>query len=423
MAEFGDLLRGLGSVLNPEVAKEVAQEDQQKRAMQQALAVPMIQQQLQQRIADDRERKLALVVSPFLQKGDLAGAAAAASQVPGGAKLGMQLFEKAQEIKHKEGYTLGPDQTRYDAEGNAVAFGLPKDEKPAVPHQRNRIDGETTIQEEFDPVSKTWKEIGRGPRFAKQIAPAITLTSQGDLTPESVKDLAIQSLYDPNALSGYRRDPKMMAKIANERTKIMRDTGVSSEDVVSGRAGFKADMGSLSKLTPQYDAITAFEKTAIRNGDRLVQLAEKVDSTGVPAVERWLRAGKQATGDPDVSQFNAQLQIYRTEAARILTNPNLGGALTDTARKEMEDFLKSGGSAKQIKSVTTLLKNDFENRKATLEEQIGSIRARMRSRVSPGNAEPAAPAATAPVAQPAQAGTLSPDEQAELDALRKRFKK
>jgi hypothetical protein len=204
--------------------------------------------------------------------------------------------------------------------------------------------------------------------------------ASGDLTPEAIKDLAIQSLYDPKVLVGLGRDTRTRKLIQNEATRQATAAGANSNDIASGRAGFKADSASLSKLTQSYDAVTAFEKTAIRNGDRLLQLADKVDVTGVPVLEKWIRAGRQATGDPDVAMLNAQMQVYRTEAARILTNPNLTGQLTDSARHEVEGFLSGGASAKQIRDVVGLLKSDFENRKITLEDQIRAIRNRMRGR-------------------------------------------
>jgi hypothetical protein len=190
-------------------------------------------------------------------------------------------------------------------------------DKPA--QVRTRISGETSIQEEYR--NGQWVEIGRGPRFSKQVV-NVNAPSNEPLSKEAVRDLAIQSLYDPNATSGYRRDTTAMSRIANERQRVMQEAGITSEDVVSGRAGFKADTLSLNKLTPQYDAITAFEKTAIRNGQMLKELGDKVDTTGVPVVERWIRSGRKAVqGDEDVAKFHAQMNLYRAEAARILTQP------------------------------------------------------------------------------------------------------
>jgi hypothetical protein len=151
----------------------------------------------------------------------------------------------------------------------------------------------------------------------------------------------------------------------------------SADDMLKDRAQYKATQGSLNAMMKSYDAVTAFEKTAIRNGDRLLQLADKVDKTGMPVIEKWIRSGRQATGDADVAAFNAQMQVYRTEAAKILTNPNLTGQLTDSARHEVENFLSGGASAQQIRAVVNLLKTDFENRRHTLEEQINEARSRL----------------------------------------------
>ncbi len=179
---------------------------------------------------------------------------------------------------------------------------------------------------------------------------------------------------------------EVRGKILNRAAELAKEQGISSQDVAPNQAQFKSDQTSLTALTKQYDAVTAFEKNAIRNGDRLVQLGDKVDTTGVPVIERWIRSGRQAiAGDSEVSKFNAQMQVYRTEAAKILTNPNLTGQLTDTARKEVEQFLGNNMSASQIKGVVDLLKSDFENRKATIETQIQDIKGRMKGK--PGSQE------------------------------------
>ena len=306
---------------------------------------------------------------------------------------------KAMLPKPAEPYTLAPDAVRYDANNQPVSFGLPRSEpKPQNVSPLARLHAEKAALPPGDPRHKDYaaailkETMGAGPAAA-------TLTTAGKLDDAAIDDLAIQSLYDANALAGYRRDPKMMSVIANKRVKLMKDAGITSEDVVSGRAGFKADTASLNKITPQYDAITAFENTAIRNGKILVELANKVDTTGVPVAERWIRAGrKEIGGDADVAKFNAQMNLYRAEAARILTQPNLTGVLTDTARKEMEEVISNSATSKQITEVVSLLERDFGNRKHTLEEQIAAIRTRMRGRVAPGGGGAETP--TTPVPTP-----------------------
>lgn len=227
---------------------------------------------------------------------------------------------------------------------------------------------------------------------ARRIAQDKAGTGVG-LTSEALDLRAEQYLSgNPNAMSNLGRGAQgdqRIIQITNRAAELLRERGGNPQEIGRRMAEYKANAASLSQLTKSYDAVTAFEQTAVRNGEQLLKLADKADVTGVPAIERWIRAGRQATGDPDVAQFNAQLQVYRTEAARILTNPNLTGQLTDAARREIEAFLGPGASAQQIRGVVGLLKNDFENRRKTLENQINTTRDRIERNVGAGSAAPA----------------------------------
>jgi hypothetical protein len=223
------------------------------------------------------------------------------------------------------------------------------------------------------------------------------------LTPDAIEMLAREGLKDKGALANVGRGVQGARDL---RTILNRMADVAANDGGPGMAArrqeFRADANSLNKMTMSYDAITAFEKTAVRNGDALVQLGKKVDVTGVPVIEKWIRAGRQATGDADVAEFHAQLMLYRAEAARILVNPNLTGQLTDSARHEVEEFLKGNASAPQIERVVNRLKTDFDNRKHTLEEQMDEARKRMS-----GGARSSKPATVAPVVAPASAPAVN----------------
>jgi hypothetical protein len=154
----------------------------------------------------------------------------------------------------------------------------------------------------------------------------------------------------------------------------------------------KADSATLTQLTKQKASIESFERTAIANGQKLKQLADKVDKTGIPAIERWTRGGRQATGDVDVAEFNTQMNVYRAEVAKIITNPNLSGVLSDSARREVDSFLSGGASAKQIKAVVDLLEQDFGRRAKSIDDEIETVRTHLK-----GGSKSAAPAETDPL--------------------------
>jgi hypothetical protein len=141
-----------------------------------------------------------------------------------------------------------------------------------------------------------------------------------------------------------------------------------------------ADRADLTTLTKQQSAIRQWTNTAIANGQVLKELAKKVDQTGYPAIEGWIRAGRQSSGDPVVAQFNAQMELYRAEAAKVITNPNLSGQLTDHARDEVRAFLGGGASAKQIIAVVDLLEQDFGRRDKALADEIQVVRNRLQGK-------------------------------------------
>ena len=229
------------------------------------------------------------------------------------------------------------------------------------------------------------------------------------LTQDAVDEVAKAALQDRTALMNLGRGTQgaaTLSRVINKMAQNVKDNG-DGRTISEIRAGFKADADSMKAMTKQYDAITAYEKTEKLNGDVLLQLVDKVDATGVPVIERWRRAGmKSVAGDPDVSAFNAQLRLYKTGAARIISNPNLTGVLTVEATKEIDKFLPEGASAEQVKRVVGLLNADMDRRKKGLESQLGGIKGRMSGT---GGAAPAGPSA-APAQTNAKGWALHTDK-------------
>jgi hypothetical protein len=171
-------------------------------------------------------------------------------------------------------------------------------------------------------------------------------------------------------------------------------TGATAPRAAEYEASRRADTASLTKLQVQQDAVTAFEKNAIANGERLIELAKKKDATGIPVFDRWLNAGRQATGDEDVAAFMFQYEVYKAEAAKIVSNPNLAGVLTEGARHEFAQAFPSAATAGQMERMFNLAKLDFETRAKSVKEQLDAVRQRLRG----GGGAAAAPAAPAPSA-------------------------
>jgi hypothetical protein len=148
-------------------------------------------------------------------------------------------------------------------------------------------------------------------------------------------------------------------------------------DVAANKAGYRADSGSLVSLQKQRDAIGAFEGTAQKNIDNFLAVAQKVPDTGIPLLNTPVRWIAGAGGSADMAKYNAARQVAVSEIAKIVQNPNLSGQLSDSARKEIEVFNPSNATLGQTIAVMNLLKQDMNNRKTSLDEQLKATKDRI----------------------------------------------
>jgi hypothetical protein len=212
-----------------------------------------------------------------------------------------------------------------------------------------------------------------------------------EMTPQVIDKMAdrwLSSGGDPSTLPpgrGAAMQATIRAVIARALEK-QEALGQTSGDLLVRKGELKADYSTLTKLKQQQAAINQFEQTAVKNGAVLVDLANKVDESGVPVIERWTRNGRRKLeGDADVSQFNAQMNLYRAEVAKILTNPNMTGVLTDSSREEAKEFLSGEDSALQINAVVKLLTQDFARRETSLESEVERVQNEIRGVPTPAH--------------------------------------
>jgi hypothetical protein len=180
---------------------------------------------------------------------------------------------------------------------------------------------------------------------------------------------------------------------AGLRTAILNRAGelFPDSDVGINQAQYKADSSALTQLQKNYDAVTSFERTTQKNLDVLLETLEKLPDTGNRWLNTPLRSLHSGMGGAPVLLFNAARQIDINEIARVVTNPNLTGVLSDTARKEIDQLIPANATVGQIKKIAQLLRRDMGNRKTSITEQLDEINKRMSGRVAlPGQSQPTA---------------------------------
>lgn len=160
----------------------------------------------------------------------------------------------------------------------------------------------------------------------------------------------------------------------------------SGGSLASGAAGFKANTASLTQQQKMYDAASAFLKTADQNSALLEESLKKLPDIGSPLFNRPLRAfATNVQGDPNLSQFATYLTSVQNEYAKILTNPNLAGQLTDAARHETQQLINPAATVPQILASLKALRSEGTNRLNAIGQQINTIQGRVGGAGAPAS--------------------------------------
>lgn len=215
----------------------------------------------------------------------------------------------------------------------------------------------------LDAPSRTQVEIGGG-----------KATVAGDAL-----DLAAnQLLIDGKMPAGFGRNQANVGAIYKRAAELAKEKGQTGEAAMFNAKSIKSDQNSLSNLTKQSDMISAFESTAKKNLDMLVEQSGKVSRTSFPIVNKALMSGRMAVGDPEAAKLMAIVKPFVDEYAKILSGQTGAAGASDTARREAAGIIAGYMSHEQIKELAPFIRQELSNRTSSLDEQRELIKARMK---------------------------------------------
>jgi hypothetical protein len=154
----------------------------------------------------------------------------------------------------------------------------------------------------------------------------------------------------------------------------------------AAQMGQRAEISVLrNDLTKQMQIYSRFRETLgknIQDMDYLLELAKNMQKNGIetgsPVIDRWIRAGRQdIAGDPEVSNFNTQLELFRSDAGQLLRSNQGSGVYTVYAQREMEKLLQPGINKAQLEGTVNLFKRDYEFRMKPIVKEINRLNAEM----------------------------------------------
>lgn len=175
------------------------------------------------------------------------------------------------------------------------------------------------------------------------------------------------------------------AKILNEAARLAGASGDTAEEQRIRQIANKASSTALTALTKQEAAVSAFERTFNKNADMVSDMAAKRDQTGMPIAQKWIQAGKRATGnDPELLAYDSAIKGTLNEYTKIVSG-SMGN--TQAAVSEIErvtKLLNSAQTTEQIQAALRMMKAETVNRMEGFKEEKQVLTQGMKSANSKG---------------------------------------
>jgi hypothetical protein len=238
---------------------------------------------------------------------------------------------------------------------------------------------EKTIATETDP-GVIQARVGQAKAIAEARSPIQIYTAGAEqaaknqqyaLSPDALQ-MAAESYRKTGVLPSIGRNPQAQAQIINAAGAM------GPLDLATEKAAYAANKASLGSLVKSRDAVTAFENTAGKNLDLFLKTAGKIVDSGVPWINAPLRTLSSAgLGSADQAAYNVARQVAVNEIAKVTGSPSMTGALSDSARHEVEAFNPQNATLAQTYRVAQILKQDMANRSQSYNDQIADISRRI----------------------------------------------
>jgi hypothetical protein len=241
----------------------------------------------------------------------------------------------------------------------------------------------------------------------------------GAVSPLELNLAAADVLVNPgnirNYVQGKSKDAdNKRAQIQTQIAKNLDDAGMKPSDINALRANAAAYAKSLPKAVMNYQNVQAADQLAQFNGQRVMELVDKVNTSKYSSINSLKQAIAKHSGDvsgDDAAEYASTLNAFQTEAAKILTGPaSGGGVLSDSARQELQQLVNGTLAPSSVKRVITRMFTEFDFRKRSLQgvvsaagEDIDSL-SQMRPATATFGGAP--PPAAVPNAAPPQANNV-----------------
>jgi hypothetical protein len=160
--------------------------------------------------------------------------------------------------------------------------------------------------------------------------------------------------------------------ILNMAATIAGGRGLKGEDLARQIAHYKAGSRQLATLEQQLGTIRAAEQTALANGQQFIdRSAELPAQTSFSPINAVTQTVQRYGGGTTIAAADAAWNTFASEYAKVVAgSPSGAGTLSDSARHEAQETMRSNASPNQKRAAFEQMKRDMENRIAAIHGSI-----------------------------------------------------
>lgn len=198
-----------------------------------------------------------------------------------------------------------------------------------------------------DPLERQKKLEDMANARAKASKEGVTSTSLA-------KNMPNQNLI--NAINTGKIDPN---KVNSRTIGIMNTLADAQVDAVGASAGSQARSAAVKTIYGQVSQARRVTAVLDKNMPLLYDLADKVNTTNTPALDRIIAGAQTYTGNnPDVIRYVNTIKTIRSEYAQMLAR---GGEVTESQRADAAEAIPTGLSGQGYREIGSQLQMETKN--------------------------------------------------------------
>lgn len=179
---------------------------------------------------------------------------------------------------------------------------------------------------------------------------------------------------------GLSRSPAAAGAFWDAEAQYQKVSGNDAGAVLAAKASAKANTDALVQTQKQLSQTTSYFETMDKNISAASALANKLNLSDQPTLNRAVAAYEKGTSDPDFAKYRVFFDSVANEYAKIKSGALGNAPVSDSARKEAQDILIPLMGASGVNAAFDAVKQEGQNRLGSLASQRDVLSAKLGGR-------------------------------------------